>query len=627
MVPSAWKKSPTVGVARSAVLREGGADMALLPHLPFTPGESLYSYIERIARTHGNMGAVEFLRIIKIAPSGLVVADDIDIQQLSDITGAVPDDLKTGVLIQPDSATVLFRGEPTDKAFFGPGEWGYCPICAQENRDPYGNPVTKVVWQMASVRTCVDHSVFLLPHSVISSAGVSQDFPTVKKAYASKIEDVSPLEDHLRQRAAGASSSGWIDGQQIDVISRVSEIIGAILKFGQYTSMKSLSRCDLFVAGSVGFPFIAGGPAGIRAGLTEILSASRDKNCEPTPTAKFGILYKWLNDRVTQPECVEIAGIVRDFILETMPIDPGAVVLGEKVTVRRVHSIKSLALATGLSRDAVRGSLEGSGLVEAEILNTLPQAVALNSKAAEMAILMSEESLPEDPSDVARALSCSSRVALELLRSGMLCLSAKLSDDTTSAALSGPRNLFSFLSDIYEKADPVATMGDEMSDLWSIAHEFDLPVAALLQLILSERIKCVERVLSESGLQAVKASPREVGKLTTKTDRAEAIFASQAAKIIDAPTSYIDLLSRYPDANGDFLLRRSFRRKGRKVTWLVSLNDVRQFTRDHVSIDEISRSEGRRPTDTFRKLSETGIHPIFAEHKPPAIFYKRAPLT
>lgn len=60
----------------------------------------------------------------------------------------------------------------------------------------------------------------------------------------------------------------------------------------------------------------------------------------------FGDLYDWAarTDRDRGP----LADILRQHILETVPLGPGDIIFWETVTERRVHSVRTLSLATGL---------------------------------------------------------------------------------------------------------------------------------------------------------------------------------------------------------------------------------------------------------------------------------------
>ena len=92
-----------------------------------------------------------------------------------------------------------------------------------------------------------------------------------------------------------------------------------------------------------GFPFAAGGEEGAREALSELCRRFGDSGAKGGRQAALGLIYHWLQFHRSGRAKGPVEDVVREFILDTMAVDPGTVLFGRTVPTRRRHSVASLA--------------------------------------------------------------------------------------------------------------------------------------------------------------------------------------------------------------------------------------------------------------------------------------------
>jgi hypothetical protein len=105
---------------------------------------------------------------------------------------------------------------------------------------------------------------------------------------------VSPLQRYVEDRFDGKAGAAWLDGQQVDLGTRASEMIGACLLYGAHVDLPTLSEDQWDAAGAAGFEHAARGEEGIRSALGELLCRLRRDEGKGGPQAALGRLFQWL---------------------------------------------------------------------------------------------------------------------------------------------------------------------------------------------------------------------------------------------------------------------------------------------------------------------------------------------
>ena len=142
--------------------------MTLLPVLPILDGESLTSYITRIARFHFGTDPFGFLSFIELSRQKVMEPDDAVMARVADLSGQPVARLWRSTHKSVDARILEHRGERFHAEFFNRQQTSFCPACLLEDRQVHGQRVGRVDWRFESVRTCRRHGVPLVRRKNVS---------------------------------------------------------------------------------------------------------------------------------------------------------------------------------------------------------------------------------------------------------------------------------------------------------------------------------------------------------------------------------------------------------------------------------------------------------------------------
>lgn len=279
--------------------------MAFADTTPLLPGETLMSWVARIAREQAGMAPFEYLNFIEFGRKDLLEATPAGLARLVAISGASLDDVALGAYLRVGDRLYEHRGQQFHAEFAGRERTTFCPACLLDDVRP-GSPsrglrVGRVNWLFSPIRTCPVHGIPLCRTAHQSYAERFQDMALVapddatlsRLVDAAETRPVSPLQRYVEERFEGKSGPAWLDGQQIDFGTRAAEMIGACLLHGAHVDLPALSEDQWDAAGAVGFEHAAGGEGGIRSALAELLQRMRRDDLKGGPQAAFGRLFQW----------------------------------------------------------------------------------------------------------------------------------------------------------------------------------------------------------------------------------------------------------------------------------------------------------------------------------------------
>ena len=339
--------------------------MSLLPLLAILSGESLPSYVARLAQFHAKMAVFQFLAFLGLHRDAITLAAPATIDRLATLSGQPPQRLALAA-IQPGDGGLLRHGRTQFRAdFLCRDHITFCPACCAEDQAPTsgsgGHIAGQLLWQFAPVRTCPKHCIALSRLKVCSEEDRFQ-LPNLRLAAAgpSVERTVSPLQSYIVARLDGPSGPAWLDGQRIDQAAAATQLLGACLLYGTKVKWAALTEDALDAAGRVGFEAAARGETGIRDALAT-LSSARQEPSAPTPSTTFGTLFARVNAQGAEAGAMH--GILRNVILETLPVATGETLLGQVVPQRLRHSATTLASEVGLSRNALIAALCSFGVL------------------------------------------------------------------------------------------------------------------------------------------------------------------------------------------------------------------------------------------------------------------------
>ncbi len=141
----------------------------------------------------------------------------------------------------------------------------------------------------------------------------------------------SPLQDYVVARLAGASGPAWLDGQGIEQGVRATEMLGAVIAFGAGQKASNMTESMWDEAGRAGWPVMSEGEAAIGTTFMDLLERSETNPGSMHPKTAYGMLYAWMSASRLTKDPGAICPLLREHILDTVPLTKGQILLGSPV--------------------------------------------------------------------------------------------------------------------------------------------------------------------------------------------------------------------------------------------------------------------------------------------------------
>jgi hypothetical protein len=307
-----------------------------------------------------------------------------------------------------------------------------CPHCLMEDMrsgpyEPALNAYGRVLTEIVYLRTCRTHSV---PNVLIgrpAQPSHTHDFTLILRENLHRLpaladeaphRPASGYELHFEDRLAGHHKPApWLDTLGFSAAAKACEVFGIVAEFGPTQGRRPLSEGDLARAAAAGFEILRHGIQEARDFLTS-LQRRPGLTGVAGPQQAYGRIYQWLAFGGDDPDVAPIKDMVREHIVETMPVGRGDEVLGVIVEQRRLHSLRSAAVAHGVHPKTAVKYLRRSGMAPAETDELTDNLVLM--PASPVDILMSRVARGIQQYDIHAYLDVSRTHLLHLLNGGHL---------------------------------------------------------------------------------------------------------------------------------------------------------------------------------------------------------------
>lgn len=519
--------------------------MVLFPHLPFDPSETHLSFAARLAAFHRGGRLVPFLNDLGIKAAELAGGQRHAVLALCHHADVDPPQVIANTPISTGKARYALRDEEISADFLSNPSIVFCPACIldddQTREDPALARRGRFEWPLRAVRTCPVHGTALIErahrawgdqfHELAIRVPERGDALQALAAGALR-RPASPLQEYVLSRLAGAAGPEWLDSQSLEQAVRATEMLGVLVEFGTSRKVGELNSDDWDRAGRAGYAFTSRGETGIREGLDQVQVAFRKTGRRPRHRNVFGRLFDWLASAKLAKDPGDIRRIVREHMFDTVEMARGAVLLGERLPERRLHSVASLARESGHHPKTLRHLLIARGLISRHEKHAVFDAAAGREVAASARNLVHIISVP-------KALNCSRPQAAGLLDERILMPIAVGEAGTpgyTQKAVDA-ENIDGFLSALAHSACTVDAIPLGMVPISKAAEKAKMPGVDILHLVLGGYLSSVAMISTVRGYAAVHVDPAEVRE---KAD--EYLFGlspSMAAAQLHLPTRTI----------------------------------------------------------------------------------------
>ncbi|PVA05273.1 TniQ family protein [Thalassorhabdomicrobium marinisediminis] len=611
--------------------------MALLPTLPLIPGESLTSYVNRVAKFHCNLSLTKFLRFFEISQQELLRPEPETLRRISDLTGQPAEDLANMSFLRAGTRLLTIMGETVHSEFTDLSTRPLCPECLLEDlgadSTSGGMPVGRLEWQMQPVRVCGKHGVVLQARNASTYVDRFRLLPELSAERAmldemmskAQFHKPSRLQTYAIDRLNGCVGPAWLDEQRLDYAARACEMLGVILVAGTHIDLRAVTDAQWSAAGDLGFSYAMDGAEGIYAGLQVAFDQFVSKNAKGGPQKAFGRFYQWLQFNKNKKPAGPIRDVARDFILDHFSIEPGTNLMGDIVNERRVHSASSLARESGDHPKTINRAIILAGLADGDT-EKVTATMTFDAKAAEE--LMDRIRTSISVRGLEGYLNCNRVQAQQLVRTGIL---PRLLPD-------GPRVVGSlknvsresadeFLEALMGEAKVVSTASEGALDIVAAAEKSRWPAIDIVRGILSGLFETVEVVSPSLKFKGILVDPREVRATLERNQLQGYIGVKEAVELLGMRQPNLNTLLRIRKADGSRYITERIVTNAKDVpVRLFPVEEIEQFLRDYVSLKEIADREKLSSKVMRAKIDGWGVAPITEGFELGRIWYRRVDL-
>lgn len=611
--------------------------MPLVPLLPVVKGESLTSYLVRVAQFHANMDLDVFLRFIEFPQCNLMKLEDAMIDRLAALLAVPQAELEKMAFVSVAERKRRFCGEEFHAEFANLAMTSYCPACllddTKSESDTAGHRLGRIDWMIEHHRTCATHNIGLVRRKNTShmeklqlmSMVAPDDSELDRLVNSAPKQRVSDLQHYIAARLAGERGPDWLDGQQIDLAARACEMIGVILTAGPHVHLPQLSNAEWNEAGHVGFSFAKRGKHGIEDALRLMKQRFDETGKIGGPQQAFGRLYQWLQFRKNGKAAGPIQDIVRSYILENFLFEVGSKLMGEIVDRQRVHTVHSLAKLTGEHPKTINRALVLSGMMAGDP-DTVRGTSVCDAIEGERLIRRVQRSIPV--TKLPDHLNCSRGQAEQFVRTGLIprllaesdCLSGVLKQVALEDA-------DAFLDDLLAAADRKPASAEGMMDINSASAVARCPVLEIVNGILAGQFVSVGVVDPSLKFKGVMVDPVEVRETLARQMAEGWVGLDEGARIIGIPKYGLSGLAKLHAADGTPYVRDDWMQnsKGIRIR-LFNKVDLEDFRRRYISLKKIAEDAQFALKQVKLKLDAMDIKPAISSAHLARIFYRRCDL-
>lgn len=353
--------------------------------VPLGDGETPTSFCSRLALRNCYADVQEFCSDMGIQFQQIIDGDQSALARLAELGDVDIERLTRWAVYQRSDLFHSIQGQILPRSALRLLLVRVCPACLASDKECWPSlghaaPYGRVEWLVESIRTCPVHGHPLVTLGDTPEQAHPQDF---SRRIAQHFNDLtaqckdgfsrpfSELEKYLRCRLAGNPylDTPWLNALPFYATARLCEIVGAVDLHGPQVHIQGLTNDEWWAAGEAGFDVIADGPDGLHRLLRHLASHYWYSRNGAGPEKLFGRLYDWLSNMITDSAYDPARDVIRQFVFNTLPVGPGEEVLGQSLTKRRIHSIHSASVETGIRPKRLRKRLVARGFINEDDLD------------------------------------------------------------------------------------------------------------------------------------------------------------------------------------------------------------------------------------------------------------------
>ncbi len=606
--------------------------------------EPAIGFASRLAALNG-IPLIHFLQEMLIPAADLEYGRDSGIEALAVVGGVDKAALRSASpTINRESPIVSIGNEYLHRSSFKQKRFFFCPHCIAEDMDRFSGPDharpwLRLEWTISHFRSCKAHRVYLIPTPVTARYYRSFDF-------AEEIRDIIPrlpyhcensepapishFQEWLTRRLDGSrDASNWLDDIELYAAIDMCEALGLSMLSESLPKAKNavglhtlrsrvLPATTLAVAADLGFTVASGGEETIASQLLQMKQAQMDAHGVWGLREIIREFYDLVEKTKGQTEYAKARILLRRFIVETFPLPAGTDVLGETLDKQQVHTIRSLALESGLHQYTIRNLLENKGMVSTDPSEVLPDH-RTTFKIEEVAEFLDDLRGAMTSAQVRILAGISIVVMRCLMESGLLPKLVESSPDSRVKTLFARSTVEKFVDKLFSGAVSLSDVSSAQVSVNDLRKATGIRIDQAIDLLVSGKIwKGLLR--GERRFDALVVDVNEVMMIVNPT-RASGVNKTEfAAMIVGMEKGAVGTFI----AEGHLQVRDEFCSAARRTIPIIPREVADHFQKTYVSAREVAECIGSHSRTVRLMLDHASIRPVFDPQKFLGSFYLRS---
>lgn len=508
-----------------------------------------------------------------------------------------------------------------------------CPHCVADDLGTIEGPVSarpwlRLEWVMDHIRSCPRHHVALVSGTTVTGGYKRFDFswavaeevlPRLDALRcSSKTLPSSPFEDWIMSRIDGVRDpSNWLDDVPLHAAIRFCEGLGISSLHKPKVAVSKLTESEWTAAGNEGLAIARGGEECIRQALGKLFDAQARTRGVLGLTDTYGYVCRVLSGE--DPAFEKFRGVVRRHAFDNLPLESGSLVLGERLPKRRLHSIRSAALAADTTHQTMRRIFVRLGIAEA----------AADSGLRDHRVLIEADRIEAELAHYRDAVTtCAARAATGIPRLHLDEIIARGFIRTVfgSDAQAGAKHrlskddIRSFMRRLFDGAVPVTAPLPGRVDIMTARQVAGASIGDVVALIIGGRLTWKGRVGHGDRYERLLVDGSEVRTLLRTEPLRTGLTKQEAAKEIqglrsDGVTTLV--------SEGLLDVTMEFCPLNRRRIEVLTRESVDAFKARYILFGEICRRTGLNREALRSALNGTGLTAVFSDRQQSTYIYER----
>ncbi|MBK4218084.1 TniQ family protein [Paracoccus caeni] len=578
--------------------------------LTASPRETPTSYVSRLAARNLSSDLWGFCLDVGLNFPALSTGDPASVAHLCNLAGLPPQSFDRTTVLKTSSMRYLVGGEVMNTETLDRGTIRLCPVCISEALKNGASPwqvIHEAHWQIVQVRRCLRHGALLTQYRTKSNPASRFDVTALirkmdPKSPASCEKDADALDYYLTSRAYGKHRDNWCNRLQIPALIKAAEAFGILLNHGKEAFPSAFSPEIRRDAMLTGFDVLSGGEDGIFDALGRFARRTPSRGGDQ-PYPRHGVVQSLLGSNCKLREDLDpVRDVVRRYLLESFPYKPGSVVLGRRVTERRVHSIRSACRAIGVRRSLLEKMLIEGRLAERNISGHLKLRTVLSVDL--IASLHAEKTNYLNQQQTAHYLGCSFAMFKQLSKAGLLIPAE--GDKTRARKGFHRRDLDEFLQVLGAGAKRFRAAPPQLCSLELATRKANCSVPDIVGLIIAGRLNARGRLSDRTELDQLLICPDELKRAMPRSERTT-MPKNDVMRLLRLPLHAIDLLR----GAGYLETIRAQDPISRVTREFYTVASVNRFIKKYASLGVLRRERNDFLFLCQRHLNLIGVSPAF----------------